>query len=82
MLGAGIEPAWGCPRGILSPLRLPVSPPERTAPTANLCADSDRYKNDATDYALSPSAWEEYHTRYAINPDIAASPPLPTALPS
>lgn len=25
--GAGIEPAWGCPRGILSPLRLPISPP-------------------------------------------------------
>jgi hypothetical protein len=23
---AGIEPAWGCPRGILSPLRLPVPP--------------------------------------------------------
>src|SRR5207249_11939431 len=29
MLGAGIEPARGRPRGILSPLRLPVSPPER-----------------------------------------------------
>ena len=25
--GAGFEPAWGCPQGILSPLRLPVSPP-------------------------------------------------------
>ncbi len=25
--GAGVEPARGCPRGILSPLRLPVSPP-------------------------------------------------------
>ncbi len=25
--GAGIEPARGFPRGILSPLRLPVSPP-------------------------------------------------------
>lgn len=24
--GAGIEPAWGCPRRILSPMRLPVSP--------------------------------------------------------
>ena len=22
----GIEPTWGCPRGILSPVRLPVSP--------------------------------------------------------
>src|SRR5687767_11763280 len=30
MLGAGIEPAWCFPQGILSPLRLPVSPPERT----------------------------------------------------
>ena len=25
--GAGIEPARGFPRGILSPLRLPISPP-------------------------------------------------------
>ena len=25
--GAGVEPARGFPRGILSPLRLPVSPP-------------------------------------------------------
>ena len=25
--GAGLEPARGFPRGILSPLRLPVSPP-------------------------------------------------------
>ncbi len=25
--GAGVEPARGCPRGILSPLRLPVPPP-------------------------------------------------------
>ena len=29
MLGAGFEPAWGFPPGILSPLRLPISPPER-----------------------------------------------------
>ena len=25
--GAGVEPARGFPRGILSPLRLPISPP-------------------------------------------------------
>ena len=25
--GAGVEPARGCPRGILSPLCLPISPP-------------------------------------------------------
>src|SRR6185437_334406 len=25
--GAGVEPAWPCGRGILSPLRIPVSPP-------------------------------------------------------
>ena len=24
--GAGLEPAWGFPRGILSPLCLPISP--------------------------------------------------------
>ena len=27
--GAGLEPAWSYLRGILSPLRLPVSPPGR-----------------------------------------------------
>src|SRR3989454_12270415 len=27
VLGAGIEPAWGCPHRILSPARLPVPPP-------------------------------------------------------
>ena len=27
--GAGIEPARGFPRGILSPLRLPIPPPGR-----------------------------------------------------
>ncbi len=27
MPGAGFEPAWGCPRGILSPLCIPVPPP-------------------------------------------------------
>lgn len=31
MLGAGIEPAWALAQGILSPSRLPVSPPEQTA---------------------------------------------------
>ena len=28
--GAGVEPARGFPRGILSPLRLPISPPGQT----------------------------------------------------
>ena len=27
----GVEPGWGCPRGILSPLRLPIPPRRRTA---------------------------------------------------
>ena len=30
MLVAGLEPARGCPRGILSPLRLPIPPHQRT----------------------------------------------------
>src|SRR5438445_8858482 len=39
MLGAGIEPARGCPRGILSPLRLPISPPEpRMNYSRSVCA--------------------------------------------
>ena len=29
VLGAGLEPAQPYGRGILSPLRLPISPPER-----------------------------------------------------
>ncbi len=29
--GAGVEPARGFPRGILSPLRLPISPPGQCA---------------------------------------------------
>ncbi len=29
VLGGGIEPPWSCLRRILSPLRLPVPPPER-----------------------------------------------------
>lgn len=28
MLGEGIEPSWALAQGILSPSRLPVSPPE------------------------------------------------------
>jgi hypothetical protein len=32
MLGAGIEPAWVLAQGILSPSRLPVSPPEPDDP--------------------------------------------------
>jgi hypothetical protein len=38
MLGAGLEPAWGCPQGILSPLRLPVSPPEHSTSHSGLPA--------------------------------------------
>ncbi len=30
MLVAGLEPARGCPRGILSPLRLPIPPHQLT----------------------------------------------------
>src|SRR5690606_15055700 len=34
--GAGVEPAWGFPRGILSPLRLPISPPGQRGGSAIL----------------------------------------------
>ena len=30
--GEGVEPTWPCGRGILNPLRLPVSPSRRTSP--------------------------------------------------
>ena len=31
LLVAGLEPARGCPRGILSPLRLPIPPHQQNA---------------------------------------------------
>src|SRR5512136_2972946 len=39
--GEGIEPSWGKPRGILSPVRLPVSPPRRFVPSLFKPALSD-----------------------------------------
>ena len=44
VLGAGIEPARGCPRGILSPLRLPISPPEQSVNySRSVCAPADAF---------------------------------------
>ena len=37
--GVGIEPTWPCGRGILSPLRLPVSPPGRCRNDVLRCLD-------------------------------------------
>ena len=47
--GEGIEPSWGKPRGILSPVRLPVSPPrhgERHTfrPDVPACQDERRWR--------------------------------------
>ena len=36
----GIEPGWGCPRGILSPLRLPISPLRHAYRLHNICTNS------------------------------------------
>ena len=38
-LVAGLEPARGCPRGILSPLRLPIPPHQRTHCVILYCMD-------------------------------------------
>ena len=47
--GAGIEPARGFPRGILSPLRLPISPPGQIG---RYCCDIKSYT--AASFAQKP----------------------------
>src|SRR5512141_1268762 len=79
MLGAGIEPAWALAQGILSPSRLPVSPPERCGNTT--APQKTHQENRLRCYNFAPSACTAYQTVYAINPESAASPPLPTTRP-
>ncbi len=75
MLVAGLEPARGCPRGILSPLRLPIPPHQRTLyrnrrplPGKSLMdhfdfkwmeVDSNHRSNLQQIYSLSPLATRE-----------------------
>ena len=65
MLVAGLEPARGCPRGILSPLRLPIPPHQRTHRNAQTATcewmevDSNHRSNLQQIYSLSPLATRE-----------------------
>ena len=73
MLVAGLEPARGCPRGILSPLRLPIPPHQRTLLGRSLRmslesfafsftwaeVDSNHRSNLQQIYSLSPLATRE-----------------------
>ena len=64
MLVAGLEPARGCPRGILSPLRLPIPPHLRTLCLSHYCVkwaevDSNHRSNLQQIYSLSPLATRE-----------------------
>ena len=53
----GLEPVRGCPRGILSPLRLPI-PPHRQIPEW-MEVDSNHRSNLQQIYSLSPLATRE-----------------------
>ena len=65
LLVAGLEPARGCPRGILSPLRLPIPPHQRTHRNAQTATcewmevDSNHRSNLQQIYSLSPLATRE-----------------------
>ena len=52
MLVIGLEPIRGCPRGILSPLRLPI-PPHQRIPYLERSDSLAAYKNTFSLYALS-----------------------------
>ncbi len=67
LLVAGLEPARGCPRGILSPLRLPIPPHQRTHMVKArahrnvqwMGVDSNHRSNLQQIYSLSPLATRE-----------------------
>ena len=65
MLVAGLEPARSCPRGILSPLRLPIPPHQRTHRNAQTATcewmevDSNHRSKLQQIYSLSPLATRE-----------------------
>src|SRR3990172_6624753 len=44
--GGGVEPPWAEARGILSPVRLPVSPPRREAKIESECVFSTTFERE------------------------------------
>lgn len=47
--GEGVEPSWAEARGILSPVRLPVSPPRRHVLLPHLGEGVERLAGETTD---------------------------------
>ena len=62
MLVAGLEPARGCPRGILSPLRLPIPPHQRT-----LSAHACRLENFVFSFTAYPPIPRHIATNLEVN---------------
>ena len=61
---AGLEPARGCPRGILSPLRLPIPPHQRTHCVILYCMDL-RAKHCSIEL-INANGWRWIRTTEAI----------------
>ena len=58
----GIEPVWGCPRGILSPLRLPI-PPLRRPLTLQKTCKKRQLKNQGRVAPIQPTVIPDRRSR-------------------
>src|SRR3989441_13331248 len=73
VLGAGIEPAWGCPHRILRPARLPVPPPERCHVHATATKIAQQWQSNTGGFE-SPAAAIPPLGRVRSGPNLAAEP--------
>ena len=80
MLVAGLEPARGCPRGILSPLRLPIPPHQRTHCVILYCMDL-RAKHCSIEL-INATGWRWIRTTEAICSRFTVCPLWPLGNPS
>ena len=80
MLVAGLEPARSCPRGILSPLRLPIPPHQRTHCVILDCMDL-RAKHRSIEL-INANGWRWIRTTEAICSRFTVCPLWPLGNPS
>ena len=80
MLVAGLEPARSCPRGILSPLRLPIPPHQRTHCVILYCMDL-RAKHCSIEL-INANGWRWIRTTEAICSRFTVCPLWPLGNPS
>ncbi len=80
MLVAGLEPARGCPRGILSPLRLPIPPHQLTHCVIFYCMDI-RAKHCSIEL-INANGWRWIRTTEAICSRFTVCPLWPLGNPS